>query len=200
MPGGTGTCVAGKSLSPLRHDHSIKRTVRGDDRIHIRTYRARKLYAVRFPLMLHFKYAFFRIFLPPHGLFQRIIRFIQSAIQGLKFLKRFKGKRPLLVPHGKFSHEHQTHGISHTVALDLVCADFRQIWYGIVTQVLIQGCPDDPCICTRESPDHLHSLHILHHAGVEGHSVECVGEIIIEECTQYPRLRLDGHLVIFIYI
>ena len=127
--------------------------------------------------MLQLENALSGILVSPLNLMQRITRFRKISVKFLKGVKRLESHLPLLVPHRKLGHEHESVSISASVVRSLSTTHLQtvilgEIWNSIVTQVLVETHSDAVSRSTWQVADAVLHLIGVNHACVERHAVE----------------------------
>ena len=154
--------------------------------------------------MLDLEDAFSRVLPAPHRFFQRIPCLGQFAIEFLQSLQRSQGSIPVLIPHGKFGHQHQRKRIACTLFRHFASPQFEFrmsviIWQDILLEIPVKFVAYSIGLRSWKFPDLFKGFVGLHHTGIERDSVEDIGQEIIVESTENSCLTGHHGLAVLVY-
>ena len=140
-----------------------------------------------------------RVLIAPLGLGQRVVAFVEVAVQFLDSLQGNQRPVPVLVPEGELGHQHQRQRITRTVVDSLRGAALaavlgREPRQGVLLQVVVQFLADFMGRGTGQAADFGQPLVGVDHRGIERHVAEHAGQDVVVERAHHAGFGRKGHL------
>ena len=139
------------------------------------------------------------VFVAPLGLGQRVVAFVEVAVQLLKGLQGDQRPVPVLVPQGELGHQHQRQRIARTVVDGLRGTALAAVLdgeprQGVLLQVVVQLLADFVGRGAGQAADFGQPLVGVDHRGVERHVAEHAGQDIVVKRAHHAGFGRQGHL------